>query len=131
MAGWGCTIAGIQQAQRTNLRALAAVRPSGVLGRAVVYALSKLHRYAVSITHVVTGALKASHRTQYRESRNKALGMIYIDPAAVRPGGGRPVIYGPLEEARGGSHAFYARTTRERGDYVLGEVSARVIRAAR
>lgn len=128
MAGWGCTITGIQEAQRANLRALAAVKPSGELGRAVIYVLAKLHRYAVSITHVISGALRASHRTQYQEARDNALGLIYIDEGAVRPGGGRPAIYGPIEEARGGSHAFYQRTVNEAGPGAVGEALARLIR---
>lgn len=128
MAGWGVAISGIQEAQRANLRALAAVKPSGELGRAVIYVLTKLHRYAVSITHVVSGALRASHREQYQETRDTALGLIYIDPGAVRPGGARPVIYGPAEEARGGSHAFYYRTYSEQGSATVGEALARLIR---
>ena len=106
------TITGVQEAQRANLEAIAALRPGGAFGRAVVYATTAAHRYAVAITHVDTGALRASHRVEVSGLR----GRIYIDPGAVNPRSAqRPAVYGPYEHARGGSHAFYQRVVEERG----------------
>src|SRR5512145_1695553 len=103
-------IKGLQEAQAANKRQIAATRPSGTLGRAVLYATTKLHRYAVAITHVWVykgGGLRASQRMKLEQGGLR--GRIYIDPSAVNPRGQKPSIYGPIEEARGGSHAFYYR----------------------
>lgn len=108
------TIAGIQAAQAANLQLIAAVqaREGSALGRTVLYAASDLHRYAVAITHVDTGALRASQRIRPGPG---ARAEIYIDPSSRNPRTGEaPARYGPAEHARGGSHAFYARTFYER-----------------
>lgn len=103
-------IRGIQEAQRDNARMIAALRPDGGLGRAVQYGVIEAHRYTVTITHVDTGALRASHRMEVTGAR----GRIYIDPASVNPKTGqRPSRYGVYEHARGGVHAFYQRTQDE------------------
>ncbi len=114
MAGFdvNLTITGIQEAQRANLEAIAALKPQGPFGRAVIYATTAAHRYAVAITHVDTGSLRASHRIEVKGLR----GRIYIDPSSVNPRGrARPAEYGVYEHARGGSHAFYQRVVDERG----------------
>jgi hypothetical protein len=113
------TIRGIQEAQAANNRALAAVRPRGALGRAVQWGIAEAQRYAVVVTHVDSGALRASHRTSFQERRRWARGRMMIDASSVNPHGGRPSVYGPIEHERGGSHAFYARTERERGRRIL------------
>jgi hypothetical protein len=106
------TITGLQQAQEANLYNIAQMRPSGAFGRMIQNVTTMAQRYAVSITHVDTGALKASHRIDLRGTH----GIIYLDPAANNPvSGARTAIYGPVEHARGGSHAFYYRTEKEAG----------------
>jgi hypothetical protein len=108
------SVQGLQEIQKANMRHIAAMKPSGGLGRAVMYTTTSAHRHTVSITHVwryMGGGLRASHRMQVSGLR----GEIYIDPDAVNPRGQRPAIYGPAEHARGGSHAFYARTENEYG----------------
>jgi|DewCreStandDraft_4_1066084.scaffolds.fasta_scaffold97844_3 hypothetical protein len=110
----GASIQGLQEAQHANLRRINAMKPGGALGRAVQYTTVSAHRYAVSITHVWRykgGGLRASHRMKVSGLR----GEIYIDPTAVNPRGQKPSVYGPAEHARGGTHAFYARTQREYG----------------
>jgi len=115
------TIKGIQEAQAANLRAMKAAKPEGGLGRAVWYAAIDVHRYAVSITHVMTGTLRASERVEMRDS---ARAEIFIDPASVNPRTGeKPSDYGLIENARGGEHAFFERTWIERG----GRASERAI----
>ncbi len=105
-------IKGIQESQAANNAEIAALQPAGPLGAAIREAVVYLHRYAVAITHVDYGALKAAHRMQV----TGLAGRIYVDPAAVNvKTGKRPAVYGPYEHARGGSHAFYDRTVREAG----------------
>ena len=122
-------IKGIQKAQAANNRALAAVRPRGALGRAVQWGIAEAHRYAVTITHVDSGALRASHRMRYQEGGRWARGRMMIDASSVNPRGAKPSVYGPIEHERGGSHAFYARTESERGRRILTGMAEIVRRA--
>lgn len=74
------------------------------------------HRHLVAVTHVDTGAYRAAHRIQMSPGR----GVIFVDPGARNPRSGRRVIdYAPVEEARGSSHAAYARTEAEMGAAAL------------
>jgi hypothetical protein len=125
------TIRGIQEAQAANNRWMAAVRPRGALGRAVQDGMVAAQRYAVAITHVDTGALRASHRMAFREESRSAHGTISIDPASVNPHGQRPAVYGPVEHGRGGSHAFYERVVSERGLEILQQMAGVVGRELR
>jgi len=109
------TISGLQKAQQDNTARIARLKTGGVVGRVVQYATVEAHRYAVSITHVITGSLRSSQLMQVNGTR----GMIYINPAAINPRTKeKPAVYGAIEEARGGSHAFYARTLAEAGDRI-------------
>lgn len=105
------TITGIQQAQRAMLKTLAAVKPSGGLGRALQYMTAEAHRFLVAVTHVDTGAYRGS---QIPRQETPSRYRIYINPSTTNPRtGARPSRYGPVEEARGGSHAAYERTYHE------------------
>jgi len=115
-------IYGIQEAQAAMLRGAAAVKPSGALGCVIKDATARAHRYAASITHVDTGALRASHTMQASGFH----GSVYINPSAARSDGARPAEYGPVEHARGGAHAFYARTVAEAGQRIVKD-SQRVL----
>lgn len=107
-------ISGIQELQDANIRRIAALKPRGAFGRMLQYIGTAFHRYAVAITHVDTGALKASHRLDLDLDLGRV--SIFIDPTATNPRTGeRTAEYGADEHARGGTHAFYARTIRERG----------------
>lgn len=122
-------IAGIQRMQDANAKRMALLQPRSGLGRAIRDATTKLHRYAVSITHVDTGTLRAAHRMDYSESGGIARGRIFIDPNAVNPKSKRKAsLYGPFEEARGGSHAFYGRTISERGAQIMREAAEQLRR---
>jgi hypothetical protein len=113
-------IEGIQEAQADNARKIAALKPRGAYGRFIKDVVTALHRYAVTITHVwhyKGGGLRASHRMKLEPS--KLYGEIYIDPKSVNPRGQKPSVYGPYEEKRGGTHAFYNRTVKEAGDKVV------------
>ena len=121
------TIQGLQETQRANEYNIAQMKPSGALGRMVQYATILAHRYTVSITHVDSGGLRASHRMQVEGSR----GEIYIDPTATNPRGALTSKYGPVEHARGGPHAFYERTEREAGLSIATEAGQAFVRELR
>lgn len=118
------SIKGLQKAQQQNRKMIAALQPAGALGRAIQYGTAAAHRYAVQITHVDTGALRAAHRMSIEGGK----GTVFIGPG-TNPKGGKPSIYGPYEFARGGEHDAYARTEAEVGDKI-GEQMARIIEEA-
>lgn len=121
------TIKGIQEAQEANLRMIATTKPSGALGKTVRDMTVLLHRYLVTVTHVDTGAYRASHRGEI-EMSGKPRAVISPDTAAINPRSGQAVIkYAPHEEARGDTHAAYARTF-EYGKGVMGDVASRHFR---
>ena len=107
------SITGIQEAQDACLRWATAVQPKGALGRAVQYMTVEAQRRAVELTHVDTGALRASHRIAYD---GPARGRVFIDGGTVNPRSRqRTAMYGYWEHERGGEHAFYARVVDEYG----------------
>lgn len=109
------SIEGIQEVMARNNRRIANLQPEGAAGEAVRDMAIALHRHAVQITHVDTGALRASHRMEVNELE----GMIFIDKNSRNPRSKqRPVIYGVFEHDRGGEHAFYDRTIAEIGEAV-------------
>ena len=119
-------ISGLQELQDENARSIAALQPGGALGQAVKHVTAGAHRYTVAITHVDTGALRASHRMEVQGLR----GRIYIDPTARNPRSGqRTSVYGPFEHARGGEHAFYDRAAEESGPRLVREAQEIIERA--
>lgn len=121
-SNWRLTVRGLEEAQAVNMRRLAALRPEGELGRAVQTTVRELQTYAKGITHRDTTALQASHLGEVHGLQ----GRVFINPAAINPRGQRPSEYGPYEHARGGSHAFYDRTVRERGPGLANDVGYRL-----
>lgn len=120
------SIEGLQRTQAAVLKAANAAKPRGALGTAVQQATTSLHRYAVGVTHVDTGSLRASHHVRVARTR----GEVYINPSAVNPrSGNRPAEYGYYEHRRGGSHSFYERTVREHGQAALNAAGQAVRRA--
>jgi hypothetical protein len=116
-------ISGIQRAQAENNRRIAELKPQGAAGQALRRAGQMIIRYVVAITHVDTGALRASHRLEINGLR----GRIYLDPSAKNPRtGAATAMYGAIEHARGGKHAFYTRTKNEYGDEVVRAVKTYV-----
>jgi hypothetical protein len=100
----------------------------GMFKDVIEEALEDLTHYAASITHRETGNLAESHMWSYDSHRMK--GQIFINPRSVWLQGNStirwPKIYGPYEHARGGSHAFYERTMKERGHILVDGVYAKV-----
>lgn len=112
MSDYRVDIRGIQDAQRGNAHLMAAFKPGGKFAKVIWKVTASLHRYAVGITHVITGSLRAAHRM--RMQPDGMTGYIWIDQDAVNPRNKqRPSKYGYYEEKRGGSHAFYRRTVEE------------------
>lgn len=106
------TIRGVQEAQRANEQMIAAMRPRGAFGHAIQAATAAVHRYAIGISHVDTGTMKASHRMKVRE----LTGVVDLDRTSRNPRSRTPAHeYGYHEHERGGSHAYYERTLREAG----------------
>jgi hypothetical protein len=104
---WELSIKGLQEAQKANLKLIAAMKPDGALGDAIRVGTIAAQRYAVIETHVDTGTLRASHRI----SVSGLTGLVFIDPSARNPRTHQLAAqYGPYEEARGDSHAFYGNT---------------------
>ena len=101
------TIEGAEEVQRALEQAARVAKQGGALQQAVGVIAQHLRAYAVDVTHVDTGALKASHTIQQSGTR----AVIYPNPAVINPRSRKsPAEYGIYEERRGGSHAFYART---------------------
>lgn len=117
------SIEGLQEAQADNQRQIAMMKPNGELGKAIKDVTAKAERYAISITHVLTGTLRTSHIMEVKGLR----GTIFPSPTAVNPRTHqRPAVYGYYENKRGGEHAFYDRTVSEYGDKGEGIVFARI-----
>jgi hypothetical protein len=122
------SIEGIQEAQEANLRTIAALRPSGAYGNAIRMIITQLHRYKTTIIHVDTGALRASQRIEQVGLKARS----WIDEDAINPRtGDRPAVYGALEEARGGSHAFGARTVDEAAPQIVNTALNYLVRSMR
>lgn len=118
------TIEGLQELQDANIKLIAAFEPDGPAGEAVQFVTTGAHRYLVGVTHIASGAYRASHRMTVTNVR----GEIFIDPTARNPKGKLVQKYAKDEEARGGSHAAYRRTYEEAGPRLLEQAAQNVIR---
>lgn len=128
MSDWKLQIRGNKEAQRAMIVAANAVQPRGGLGRAIQFVTLGAVQYAQRVSHILTGALRSSHVPEFESGSGISRGRVFIDPAAINPMHGKPVTdYASIEEARGGSHAFYERTVAERGNYLVGRAAELVI----
>jgi len=119
----GLSIKGLQEAQADNQRRIAMFHPNGEVEQAIKDTTIAAQRYAIQITHILSGSLRASHRMKLSGKK----GTIYLDPAAVNPRTGqKPSVYGYYENKRGGDHAFYDRTVEEFGSKAVGMVESRI-----
>lgn len=127
------TIEGLQELQQLNAKIIAALQPSGALGRAIQYATTQVHRRAIYNTPWDTGGLRASHRMTVEASR----GEVFIDPGAVNPRqhNKRPAEYGVYLHAqgmipglRGGIRAFYQYTVERDGPAIIKEAERMIIK---
>jgi|FLYN01.1.fsa_nt_gi hypothetical protein len=112
------TIKGLQAAQDANARAIAAVKPTGALGKAVQFVVAEAHRAAVTDTAVDTGAWRSSHRMALHGSS----GRVFLAPHARNPRSGTPVhVYASIWEQRGGRLAVYKNVALERGPGIVAK----------
>ncbi len=109
-------IAEIQAAQAHLNKILASLQPKSAYGRAIKVMWIAGSQYAEKVSHRDSGALQASHR--FEMYVDELGGQVFIDPSATTAKGKKPSEYGPYEEARGGSHAFYERTEVEAGQKI-------------
>lgn len=112
-------------AQEKNLKRIRALSPRGELGKMAQYAAIKTHAYMRSIVHVRSGALKSS-LIILRPSASTFV--VRISGTARGVGKSRPAVYGPVENARGGSHAFVDRTMREAVPQIAREAQDRFMK---
>jgi len=109
-------IEGLQEAQRKNLNDIRAVEVNGGLGRAVKMVTLDAHRFMNVETHVQTGALRASQRS---ENLAPARWKIYIDPQARNPRTGIAVSeYAEDENDRSNSHAYIDKTMNQADEFI-------------
>lgn len=117
------SITGLQEAQEANAKDIAALQPKGAMGKAVRHGMMLAQRYAQYLTHVDTGAWRASHRMQYSEEAGDPRGSIYVDPSATNPRHPTPPEeYATIWELREGEMAVYKRTQDERGQKIADEM---------
>lgn len=102
------SIRNLQKVQQNNIRRIAMLQPQGALGQLIRNVTAYTHRQAIIVTHVDTGALRASHLMEVTAVR----GRVFINPDATNPRSGKRVTeYAEHEHNRGGEHAFYKRAT--------------------
>lgn len=112
-------IRGLRETQERMERLLEAVSAQGDLEGIVAKGTLRAHRYAVGITHVISGRLKNSHFPRVQVAGNQAYGVV-----------GTNVVYAPIEHNRGGTHAFYARTVAEDGAGIVAMMEHDIAQAA-
>lgn len=120
----GLSIQGLQEMQERNLRRIAALQPSGVLGEAVRYAATEMHRWLTYFTPWDTGALRASRRITYNEPAEGGVrAQIFDSRNAYNPRSSVPPAEYDIElhkrgfkpGIRGGIQASYPWTRLQKG----------------
>lgn len=120
-------ISGIAEVNAAIRRVSGALHPGGEMSRAVEWMTLAALRGVKARTDVDTGAYRAG---QTSEMQNALTGRVFIDPSARNPRSRVPVVvYGPIEEARGGTHAAYQRTYSEQGGAIVNEAGNMLVRA--
>lgn len=110
------TLEGLQRAQASNLKTMQLLMPRGYYGQMTYEVATQVHRHTVALTHVDTGALRASHRLTVRGLEAE----VYLDPGATNPRtGAKTSVYGEVEHERGGDHAFYQRVIDEKSPEII------------
>lgn len=95
-------IKGMQEAQAAVLKVIAALKPTGAVGKATQVMTIRAFRWVIIQTHVATGALKASRRMEVQELKG-----IIFTASGRNKYGHNPRGYDVPEQARGGSHQTY------------------------
>jgi hypothetical protein len=115
-------IEGGQEAQEAMEHEIANLKPEGGFGKLLQQILVDLHRYAVSITHVITGTLRAAQTMEL--DLDSLRGQIFLAEGAENPLTGQMAAgYGFIEEMRGGEHAFYDLTVDNETEEAFGRAA--------
>lgn len=110
-------IGDLEELQAELQRLLFEVSPQRGLRDTMRLAIGMLHRYATGIVHVDKGRLKNSIFWNLESpAGNDLIGHVATN-----------VSYSIIEERRGGSHAFFARTVREEGPHVNDLFGVRIM----
>ena len=112
-------IKGLEETQERMATLLQEISAGGGLEAIIAKATLRAHRYATMIVHVDTGRLKNSLFPRVSTRGNDVYGIV-----------GTNVVYAPIEEGRGGEHAFFGRTVDEDGPAIVEQVRRDVKRAA-
>jgi hypothetical protein len=116
-------VKGYQEIQDAERKLLEAMKPSGGLGKAVLYGTTQMQRGTISRVHRDTGTYAASQATTIQGLS----GSVYTKPNRNPKSGLAASAYGPYEEARGGSHAAYGTTFKSDAPGVMGDALAIII----
>jgi hypothetical protein len=116
-------VKGYQEIQDAERKLLAEMKPSGALGKAVLYATTQMQRGTISRAHRDTGTYAASQTTDMQGLS----GSVYTKSNRNPKSGEAASVYGPYEEARGGSHAAYATTFKSDAPGVMVDAIAIII----
>ena len=119
----GAIVKGYEQLQAANRALIAAMQPGGALGQAIVYGTQKMQEGVASRAHRDTGTYAASQTARVQG----LVGHVYTAANRNPKGGALASVYGPIEEARGGSHAAYATTVKSDAPSVMAEAVKLVI----
>lgn len=96
----GFSLKGLQDAQKKNLRRIAAMKPGGAIDAILQWAIGEVHRHWTYNTPHETGALRASRRVFLELGNGRAF--VRTDPAAVNPkSGAHPARYDVYLHAQG------------------------------
>ena len=110
-------VQGYEQIQAAKLKLLEDMKPSGALGKAVLYGAQQFQKGTASRVHRDTGTYAASQTAEVQG----LVGRVYTASNSNPKSGAAASTYGPFEEARGGSHAAYATTFKTDAPSVMAE----------
>lgn len=119
------TVQGFEQLQAANRQLVAAMQPSGPLGKAVIQATTVLRAGTAARAHRDTGTFAASQMVAV----SGLVGTVFTASNRNPKSGVAASTYGPFEEARGGSHAAYRQTVTQDATKALTEAAAIIIQA--
>ncbi|MBW2559221.1 MAG: hypothetical protein JRE40_00050 [Deltaproteobacteria bacterium] len=128
MSDWGIRITNWNNAVSENLKFIDSLRPSDRIGKGILAALKLVHRMAVANTHVDTSALKHSHRIDFSHSSKEAEGNVYVSDITNPKHALSTLLYGPIEDDRGGDHAFYGLIYNNEGERIAEEAAVHMMR---
>lgn len=110
-------VQGYEAIQNANRKLLEAMKPSGGLGKAVLYGTVQMQRGVITRAHRDTGTYASA---QTADARGLS-GQVYTASNRNPKSGEAASAYGPYEEARGGSHAAYGTTFRSDAPGVMAD----------